>query len=71
MQRSVIIAIVSGGVDGKLFSTLAQGLHLHLPSDERVVRDAVHHEKQIPNVKRFGFWIGVIYIILDVKHTKM
>ena len=71
MQRSVIIATVSRGVDGKLFSTFAQGLHLHLPSDERVVRHGVHHEKQIPTVKRFRFWIGVIYIIPDVKHTKM
>ena len=29
------------------FSTFAQELHFYLPSDERVVKNLVHHEKQI------------------------
>lgn len=45
------------------FSTFTQGLPFYLPSDERVVKDIVHHEKQIHANKYLVSNLGMVWLI--------
>ena len=47
------------------FSTFTQGLPFYLPSDERVVKDIVHHEKQIYANKYLVSNLGMVWLILN------